>query len=250
VAVGASDVNGIALTLAEGAKVSGRVQFDGSSTPMSPEQIQGMSISLSSTDGRSSSGPFSALQQGQNAPGRVGGDGRFTTGGYAPGKYILTINGRGAAGAGPGASAWMVKAAAINGRDAFRESIELTDHDLDGVVITFTDKIGQLTGIARDQSGSLATAGTVYLVPTDFRTTASAGSSPKRPRTATISNTGAFTFGRVAGGEYFIAAVADNDTSLNEDPSYYEALAKLATHVTIGDGEQKTFDVKIVKVER
>lgn len=256
ISVGSADVSGLSLTLAEGAKLSGRVEFDGNSPPMPAQQMQSMSVTLNSTDGRDESFSVAAAMmgaRGTGAPGRVGGDGKFTTAGYPPGKYVVALQGGGARGRPGGAGAqqaWVFKSAVVNGHDVSREPLELTDRDIEGVVVTYTDKVGQITGSVHDASGAMATTGMVYIFPTDYRTASTAGMSLRTPRTIPIGKTGQYAIGTMLAGDYYLAAIADTDTTGADDPSFYDALARVATRISLNDAEQKTLDLKIVKVDR
>jgi hypothetical protein len=51
-------------------------------------------------------------------------------------------------------------------------------------------------------------------------------------------------------GNYFVVAIDDADVSDNQDAAFFDALARVATRITVGDAEKKTQDLALVKVKR
>ena len=167
VTVGSTDVGGLALTLREGATVSGRFEFQGASPRPQPGTV--FNVQLIGTGGRSfGPGPPPAPPDGEAAA-------RFKTAGYAPGLYRLqAAAGRGG---GPG-NVWTPATAMIDGRDALVEPFELTSVDLTDVVIVLTDQVVRLNGTVRAASAPASTA-TVVVIPAD---TARGWQRVRRPR--------------------------------------------------------------------
>src|SRR5206468_1008183 len=52
IAVGDSDASNLTVTLAAGPRVSGRIDYDGTRDPLSPDQLIRVNISLEPADGR------------------------------------------------------------------------------------------------------------------------------------------------------------------------------------------------------
>src|SRR6185436_19393628 len=71
--------------------------------------------------------------------------GRFTITGITAGKYRLQAS-------IAGAPAWMLATSSVNGRDALDVPVDLRQN-VDGAVVTFTDRPGEVSGIVRDSSG-------------------------------------------------------------------------------------------------
>ena len=236
ITVGGSDINDIAIVLSEGAKLTGRLVFDGSLAPPQAQQLRSITISLQAADGRSV-GALSGFQQST-----VDQDATFKTPNYPAGKYLIN--------AGNGGQGWIVRSIIADGRDATNEPIELRDADLTNVVITYTDKIGQVSGTVHvAQSASIASGSTVFMFPADYRARI-ASADARRFRNAAVSRTGAYTFGGLAAGEYLVAALDVDDVPENRDTPFFDALSRVATRVTIGEGEKKVQDLQFVKVAR
>jgi hypothetical protein len=51
-------------------------------------------------------------------------------------------------------------------------------------------------------------------------------------------------------GDYLIVAVDDADVSDNQDTAFFDALARGATRITLGDAEKRSQDLVLVKVKR
>ena len=123
------------------------------------------------------------------------------------------------------------------------QSLNITD-----AVITITDRQQQLSGTLQDASGRAATDYTMILFPADR---AYWLPDSRRIITARPGTDGRFAFLALQGppaGEYMIAAVTDLRPSEQFDPDFLAALLPQAFKVTLGPGETKTQDVRLVKV--
>ena len=133
VSVGETDLTGVNVVLRVGPRLSGRLQFDGTREPPTPAQLQRANVSITSLEPR----PFQQYPQT-----RVDAEGRFTTGGFVPGKYQITGNvNLGAPPPAPGLPAppgWTFKSATLNGRNLADDPLEIGDEDISGIVIAFT----------------------------------------------------------------------------------------------------------------
>ena len=61
-----------------------------------------------------------------------------------------------------------------------------------------------------------------------------------RRSSARASKSGSYTFTNLPAGDYLVIAIDDRLNLKWQDPKVLETLSRLATHVTIGDGEKKT----------
>jgi len=236
ITVGSSDINDIAIVLNEGAKLTGRLVFDGVAAPPQAQQLRSISISLQAADGRSAS-TVAAFQQTT-----IDQDATFKTPNYPAGKYLIN--------AGSAGQGWIVRSIIADGRDATNEPFELRDADITNVVITYTDKVAQVSGTVHVSSGGTVVSGsTVFMFPADYRARI-ANADGRRFRNAAISKTGTYTFALLTPGEYLVAALDVDDVPENRDTPFFDALSRVATRVTIGEGDKKTQDLQFVKVAR
>jgi hypothetical protein len=234
VSVGGGDISGLSIMLTDGARVSGRAVFDGAAPPPPQAQTQPITVQLQSADRRAPAAAFGGQQE-------RAGPGEFKTPAYPPGKYLVVPS------AFPN---WIVRSVTAAGRDATNDPIELADQDITDVVITYTDRIAQITGVVRPPAGAAITAGsTVFLFPANYHANIAVADA-RRFRNSMVSNTGTYTFGALQAGEYFVAALSTDDVPDNRDEAMFDALSRVATRVVVAEGDKKSQDLQFVKVVR
>ena len=215
----------VALLLQPGLTVSGRVGFEGRTPPPDPSRVRVRLLPVLSA-GQVSLG---------TAPAVVDAAGRFTITGITAAKYRVQAN-------ISGPSGWMLATSVVSGRDVLDTPLDLRQ-SVDGAVVTFTDRPGELSGVVRDSSGKPIAAHTVSLFAAE-RSLWTPGS--RRIRAVPSATDGTFLFRMVPPGEYWIAAVADVDDGEWYDPVLLEHLAtSSAVKTTILEGGKKTLDVRI-----
>jgi hypothetical protein len=222
IVVGGSDLDNVVVQLATGFRVSGRVVFESQTNRPQPQaaQIQTVNVALVPMDGRQPGGFLGDI----TGPDRANDKSEFKTKAYAPGKYFVNVSG-----GGP----WQVKSIAIGGRDVLDAPLELKDADVSGLVVTFTDKMGTLTGTVHAGAETDLSEATVLLFPADYQGWINAGMNPRRTRTARANRPGAYTFNGVPPGDYLVAALDRSNEGDMQDPAFIAALARVAAKVTI-----------------
>jgi hypothetical protein len=215
-----SDVDRLTVILAPGIRAIGRVVFEGAK-PSSAAEIQRLAIRMQSADGRTSS-PIAA-------DGRVAPDLTFRTAGYAGGHYLLS--------ALPTSlpASWTLKSAMLNGRDISVDPVELSDGDLTGIVVTFTDKSTSLTGRVSGPPADLAGA-EVIVWPADSTAWRTIGVVARRWRQERVDEAGSFAFTGLPPGDYFVTTIGASFPNDPQDPRVLETLMKAAQRVTVPDG--------------
>lgn len=233
------DVAGLTVTLTTGATLQGRIEAQGAATP---PPLQGMAITLTSISGEWASGPMALVAQaGGNV--RVNEDGTFTTAGYPPGRYLVSLSGR----IPPG---WSLKSALVNGRDAAWEAFELEGRDVSNVVVMLTDKRSTITGTTESSTGGAPAPANVVIFPAAWREWISSGMNAQLARIARTPPAGTFSIAGMPPRDYLMLAVDPNEAPDIQDPAVFEALARMATTVSVGEGETKTVALRIVQVQR
>jgi hypothetical protein len=225
IAVANDDLDGIALRLTTGFRLSGRIEFEsatGRGAPP-PAQLQSITVNLTPVDGRMPN--LLAMA----SPDRANQQGEFQTKGYESGRYFLTISGLGS---------WQPKSATVGGRDLLDAPVELRDTDLAGVVITMVDQLAPVTGTVTAPGETDLSETSVLLFPVDFRSWTENGMNPRRMRVVRASRAGAFSLPNVPVGEYFIIAVDRLNESDVQDPSRVDALSRVATRITVASTSQ------------
>jgi hypothetical protein len=186
--VGGDPLVGLVLTAQRGARMTGRVEFEGVATL--PEFV---------TSGRLSVW----LQSFGNTPAgmpihRVERDGTFMTAEYRPGTYTVAMSGV------PG---WVVSSVRSGTRDLQATPFEISRDDLTGVVVTLTNRLATLTGVVRTASGEPdADASVVVWSPKASYRQGRLWPAIQQTR---ARPDGSFLLERLLPGEYLVAAVDD-----------------------------------------
>ena len=227
IVVGDRDLDDVFLQLRPGARVSGRVIFEGGVTP-TPALIVATPVNLDRLDERSS-------HPEQARPDRFG---QFTTAGLPPGKYRVRV--------GVIPNGWMFKAAMYEGRDVADESFDLESRDIQGVVVTFTTQGTRLSGVVRSERGQPDPETSVLIYPA-IQSLWTPTTSIFRMRSVRPSTTGAYTLTSLPPGEYFVVAVPEEPSSGWQDPKRLADLAPYATRVRIVDGQTHVQDLRTVR---
>ena len=237
VTVGSSDLEGVAIAMAEGFTVSGRLELNSETGKPLPASLQNFAVVLAPADGRALN-PFSFGNF--TRPGSVASDGTFQTPGQTPGKYYVTVQ---------GAGGWQVKTATQGGRDVYDVPLEIRNADVTGLTITLTDRVTRLTGNVTATGTGRPSEALVIVFPADYRGWIDAGMNSRRTQTARPGATGAYAVMTLTPGEYLAIAIDRSDEGDLQDPAFIEALARGATKVTVGT-DSRTQDLTITRVRR
>jgi hypothetical protein len=231
VTVGGRDVEGVTILMRRGATLTGSLTWEGRSGP--PETARALPVWAEPANGNAGLGmPGSEFVRREVD--------RFTIEGLLPGRYTLRVIGQGT---------WVVKTIAWNGEDHTYTGFDASSgRDFEGVVITLTDKGPQLSGTTRSGNGETAPGAVAIAFPVEREQWTGYGITPPRIRTAVADTSGAYRFSLLPAGEYFLIAVDESEMYGWQDPRFLEQAQAQAERITIGWGEVKTQDVRVVKV--
>jgi protocatechuate 3,4-dioxygenase beta subunit len=261
--ISGQDVNGIVLALRPGMTVSGKIVFEGKTTPP-PELTRVMvGLGVATNDGLAASGPARP----------AAADGTFSVTGITPGRYRPTVNvtnggaaggaggGRGGGGVavpvpvpvpapvpgpGPGVgpqAGWRVKSAMWNGRDLMDLPLQVRpNEDVGGIVVTLTDEVTDLSGKLQTTSGAPATGYSVIVFPTD-RTLWVQNS--RRIRMIQPGPDGVYRTTGLPAGTYYLGAVTDADSNDLGDTEFLDQLAAASLKITLTDGGKVVQDLRL-----
>jgi hypothetical protein len=217
VAVGDADIRNLVVPLHTGARVRGRLIFDGSPAPGSAEMTRA-GASLVPVHGRVS-GRFGS------AGGRASATGEFETPAYPAGRYLLSVRSP--------PPTWIVRSIVVGGRDVTDGALDLTGAtDVDGVVVTLTNRPAAISGIVR---GAAADA-FVLVLPGDVERWIDAGAPGDRMHRVWPDEDGSFRVGGLSAGQYLVTAVDAASRLEPGDPAVLRRLAREATAVSIVEG--------------
>lgn len=247
VSVSGRDVSDLTLTLQPGMTISGRLAFD-AATAQPPSDLTTARLNLVPSDGQSVMGPL---------PEQVDASGNFTITGVVPGRYTLRANltgaGRGgarfggAAAAAPVASqssaAWTLESAVANGREVLDFPLDIEpNQNLSGVVVTFTDRVQELSGTLQDALGRPTPDYTIILFSAENRYWVP---QSRRILSTRPSTEGTFTFRGFPAGQYRLAAVTDAEPGEWFDPAFLTQIVPASMPVRVDEGERKTQDIRL-----
>lgn len=209
------------LVMTPGVTVSGRMVFEGSSAPPDPTKISPLLLG--------------ARMGGYGL--RVEPAGAFSFLSVAPGKYRMTING------GPPAG-WLLKSAMVSGVDVSDIPMEIRPNEnVDGAVITFTDRRTEISGTIEDAAGKPAPEYVLIVFSADKRFWV-----PLTRRTQQVrpGADGRFIVRDLPPGDYLISVLTDVEQGRWNDPAFLAELAsQTVIKIALGDGEKKVQDIRI-----
>jgi len=234
VAVGDRDLTDVIVPLRAGARLTGRLQFEGTIEPPDRAILQRIGITLDPIDAGSATRAL-GLEVGH-----PDADGGFRTVGVPPGRYVLGIT-------SPPLGQWVLEGASYQGRDIAAQAIDVAESDLSGVVLTFTDRPATIDGrvqAAPDASGADAL---VIVFPVDPDAWPSAGGSPRHTWAVRPAPDGTYAIANVLPGEYYVVAI-DRDAIDWADERLLRSLTRAAERLTIGEGDRKVAHPRTVTV--
>jgi len=226
--VGNEDVTGLTVVASRGTSLSGNVvAAEGSVAKLNTNQIQ---IVAQSANGTFLPGPLG------NRPTRVEDDGTFVLTGLSGQKFIR-VNGL--------PQEWTLKAVMFNGVDVTDSALEFRGSaENSGLQIIVTDKVSDLNGKVTTAKGEVTRDYTVVVFPDD----PVKWTFPSRyVKTGRADQQGQFRIRALPPEDRYLAVAVDYlEDGEGTDPQFLEQIKDRATRFTIGDGEAKSLDLKLV----
>ena len=228
VQVGRRDIADLQVALAEGARFSGRIEFDGAAERPDPDRVRRTVINVTPADDAVLSG---------NRGAQVETDGQFKTLGVPGGSYVLRV-------ISP-VTGWTLESITYQGRDIADHPVDVSGSDIAGIVVTFTDRPAEIAGTVKTATGPDVDA-SVLLFPSEPALWTGT-LNPRRMRLTRVTKTGTYSMKGLPPGSYYVVAVPDEQTSDWTDPRALESLARAATLVDVDRGTNKTQDLTTVR---
>jgi hypothetical protein len=235
IAVSDSDVTGVSVALRSGARISGRVEFDGAAARPDAGRLQTTFITIEPGDGRTIGGSLAFnIRQAQ-----LDAEGRMTSYQQPAGTYVIRPSSP-----GPG---WTLASVMLNGTDVSVTPFELGNEDV-SVVIKYTDRPSELSGTVRDDRGRTESPAIVLVFPADPRAWTGYGATSRRFQASRAMATGSFRVVGLADGDYLVAAVPEERLAEWRDPAFLKKLVPVSSRVTIAEGQKPLVDLKVSDV--
>lgn len=219
VTVASEHVDGLSVSLQPGARLVGRVVFEGATQPTAP-QIQRVAVSVR---------PLSGTVPGAGDA-RVDASGAFQTNGFPPGRYHINVT--------PPSPDWTLASVRVGAVDAGGQAFTVGSRDVDDVVVTFTDRQITLTGTVRAAESGANPDATVVVFPADAAAWVASGMSPRRVTSGSTSASGTYQIRVPLPGDYIVVAVPP-DVSPDVDLDFVKRFASRGVRVTLASGESK-----------
>jgi hypothetical protein len=233
-----TDVTGVALVLAPGLRMHGRIVIESTAGQRRPD-LSTARVGITATRPGRGRAANAKLAMDVQFPIAVGPDGAFDLANLPPATYSFTCTLPSSASGGR----WWLRSATIGGRDILDEPYALDPAaPVPMVVLTLTDRHSSLSGAFQDAAGRATSAITVIVFPTN---PAWRGETSRRVRVQRPGTDGKYSFVDLPPGDYVLAAVTDMEPDAWNDPDFMHSLIVGGVPVTIGEGEQKTQDLRI-----
>jgi hypothetical protein len=222
-----ADVDDVLVTTSPGVTITGNVVFENGAPELAPGQ-KAMPIRVTATQGD----PAGSIGAPLPPPALVNPDFTFTMKGMS-GEFLLRA----------GAPNNYLKSVQVGGQD-----ITDTPHEFkagDRVTLVLTSRASTLDGTVTDADGKPTNEAAVILFSDDKA--AWRANSIQTRRSGTDAN-GTFHITGLLPGRYYLLALSRermNGLTLGTDPSVFEALAREATTVALGENEQRQVDLKV-----
>jgi hypothetical protein len=227
VVVSDTDLTSISIALPNMVEIAGRYLYRGA-TPPQPQVVKSVSAFVSTPGG---------VLVGFQSPDETGAF-RYRV---PPGAYFVRPTT-----APPG---WMVESITVAGRDALDAPIIVGDGGVTDLVISFTDKITEVTGTVHASDGGNLSAdreATVLVFPSDPKGWIDFGLTPIRIRNARVTPTGAFTVRGLLPGAYFMIATYSTEAGADwQLATNFARLARAATRVQVVPEGKASVDLKV-----
>ncbi len=243
-----TDITGLALVLAPGLRMHGRIDTLSTVGQRRPD-VTTARVGMTATRPGRGRAANAKLAMDVNFPITVGADGAFDLANLPPATYSFTCTlpssapERGVGGPADPSRGWWLRSATIDGKDILDEPYTLEPSaTVPTVVLTLTDRHSSLSGEFQDATGRTTSDITVLVFPTN---PAWWGAASRRLRVQRPGTDGKYSFVDLPAGDYVLAAVTDMEPDAWEDPDFLRALVVGGVPVTIGEGEQKTQDLRI-----
>jgi hypothetical protein len=219
------DEAGLVLALREGVRISGRLQFEGTTPAPPAERFSVMAADVDGAAGFQTNTPSGAIA-----------DGSFRTVGLPPGRYSVSLVST--------TGSWRLRSVRAGGRDITDVPLDVDADDISDVVIALTDQpLASLSGSVRRLRGDADATAVVFIFPVDRDLWSHVGPTARRFRTARATDGGRYSLPGLPEGDYYVVAAHEDRLTDWLHPQVLATFASTAGRVQLRDGEPRTLDL-------
>jgi protocatechuate 3,4-dioxygenase beta subunit len=226
VAVGRDDVDDLDVVLGAGVRLAGRIVFEGRPPAVPVQRLQPLLDALDR---------WLMPDQSEIV---VAADGSFTSLEVPPGSYRFAV---------PTPTGWFLKSAVARGRDLADLPFELQEN-LTDIVVTISDRGARVFGAVRDEKSAPDPTAAIVLFPADPRQWVDFSPYARGIKDTRVDRSGAYAIGDLPAGEYFVIAGRQQAVDWSQ-PSFFESLGRIATRITLAEGEQRALDLRTTPIK-
>jgi protocatechuate 3,4-dioxygenase beta subunit len=227
VQVSSDDINGLRLTTAPAASISGVVEFEGESPRNGV--LGGLRVTTQSAEPQR---PMMFL--GFDERGRVGDDGRFELRGTGK-VFFRAIN------LGP----WTLKRVTLEGEDITDVPLDLTGAaSVEGLRVVLTDRLTDISGVVRDDRKQSLKEFVVVIQPA---AEVPVNALQRFLRSARPDQDGKFGLKGIPPAEYIVTAVEALEQGEEWNPEYRVRLRDAGRRFSVKEGETLTLDLELTQ---
>jgi carboxypeptidase family protein len=144
-------------------------------------------------------------------------------------------------------SGWMIQSVVHGQTDITDKPLDVTE-DVEGILITLTNRPARISGAVTDNAGKSVTDCTIVIFPDEPALAPPA--STRYLRAVRPGDDGRFKAENLPAATYLVVAIDSLDPGDENDPELLEQLRELATSTALGWGEAKELSLKLAKFER
>lgn len=229
VVAGARDISALTVTLQSGARLSGRLVFEGALPQPTAKELQAMQVSLA---------PVSGMMAFRTPRTRVDERGELTTQGFPAGRYSLAVF---------GTTKWSLLSATSAGVNILEHPITIGASDISDIVIRFTDKPTELAGSVTDRGTDPPKEALIIAFPAD-EAVSEDNPNLRRIQSTRAASNGSFTIKNLPAGDYNIVAINDASKATDLSPELLQSLVGRATRVRLALGEKRSQGLTLVTI--
>ena len=223
VTVNSADVAGVVLQMSKGATARGRVTFDTAAAPPDLQPAQVIVTSSSADD---------LAPVGMDAPPRPKEDWTFELAG---------LRGRAFIRAGT-LTSWQLRSVHLNGMDVTDVPIDFRNGDVNGLEVTLTQRMTELSGRVTDVRGNTVIDATIVVFADDREKW---GPQSRFIGTARPDQQGRFSIRGLPPARYRAAALDYVESGEERNPDLLDEWRSRAIEVTLAEGETRTISLTL-----